>query len=69
MAYFIEVTKMSGIRTYFGSKFSEIYKTKDKLSERDGFDNLYEAEANLIKVAEDCKNSGMAISKTEIISI
>lgn len=69
MVYFVEVTKMSGIKTYFGPKVVELYTDKYNLNKDDGFTDMQIAETYVDTVINDCKSKGMAIAKAEVISI
>lgn len=63
MAYFIEVTKISGVKTYFGKGMDEMYKPKTGL----GWETQGMAESYLGVVTNRCKTMGMMITEVKVI--
>ena len=68
-AYFIEVTKMSGMKTYFGKDLEELFYPIEKLSSEWGFASKYSAENHLSQVNVALCAYNAAVLKTEIIEI
>lgn len=69
MSYFVEVTKVSGTKTYYGINYRETYKPKELLLESDGFSTKRESLVAQERVRENCESMGIFVSTINIICI
>lgn len=67
--YFIEITRMSGMKTYVGWKMEEIFNALYKIPADLGFKSEEEAARKIELVAEKLKSSGTIYSSLNIINV
>lgn len=67
--YFIEVTKLSGLKTYFGKELVEMYKLKEQLKPTEGFDTEGVARAKAESVKEDCEVMNRLVTSINVIRL
>lgn len=63
MDYFIEVTKMSGIKTYFGKYLEEAWEPKAGT----GFEDKDRAQFYVNFVENKCREMGMALASVKVV--
>ena len=68
-AYFVEVTKLNGMHTFFGADMEELFYPIEKLNTEWGFKNHYSAEQALPQVNVTLSTYSAAVLKTEIIEV
>lgn len=66
-AYFIEVTKMSGMKTYFGPDMEELFYPKERLKDEWGYSSSFDAKDNIPKVEVNCAAMGCAVNKVVVV--
>lgn len=67
MAYFIEVTKMAGVKTYFGKDLEEIFYPLNKVKAEWGFTEQSSADHHIDEVNARCVLMGMAIAAVSVV--
>ena len=67
--FFVEIIKMSGMKTYFGYEMEELFYPKEMLKKEWGFKSRFDAEDKLQQINVMMSGYGIAVSKVEIIEI